>query len=77
MRPKDSLETLLQKMLLAGWISSTGTIEKSGSRIRGILWTDSGLERSVAVAVILKELGDLTDGEWKSFRRIIADHSKD
>jgi len=77
MRPKDSLETLLQKMLLAGWISGNGTIEAEGSRLRGILWTDIGLERSVAVAIILKDLGKITDGEWKSFRRIIADHIKD
>jgi len=71
------MEALLQKMLLAGWISSTATIEAKGSRIRGILWTDAGLERSVAVAVILRELGPLTGGQWRCFLRIISDHLRD
>lgn len=62
-----------------GWVSSTGTIERGGGLIRGIMWTDEGLRRSVAIAMLLQELEDaggrFSDTELLCFRRLIKDHA--
>jgi hypothetical protein len=69
------IESLLLKLLHAGWITGTGTVEREGVCLRGVLWTDEGLQRSVGVAMMLQELGELSDAEWRCFRSLIRGHA--
>lgn len=62
-----------------GWISSAGTVEREGKRFRGVLWTEEGLQLSVALAMLLQEMeakgGRFTDAELLCLRRLIRDHA--
>jgi hypothetical protein len=65
------MESMLEKLLQAGWISGTGTVQRKGRIHRGILWTDQGLTRTLAMAMFLEEV-DLTDEELLCLRRVIG-----
>ena len=68
------LETLLEKLLRAGWISATGTVQRDDVVYRCILWTDEGLMRTAAMAIFLEEVGP-TDAELLCLRRVIQDQA--
>lgn len=70
-------ESILGKLMRAGWISASGAVDREGIRTRGVLWTDTGLTRSVAIAIFLEELGELSDDEWRCFRRLIREHARE
>jgi hypothetical protein len=79
-RVPSPLESLLNKMLLAGWITEVGFLKKPhGKAIRGIAWSDQGLLRSVAIGLFVAEIdrvsGLFTDSELLLLVRIIRAQS--
>jgi hypothetical protein len=80
-RPNASLQTLLEKLLLAGWVSATGTAQGSGRRvIRGIAWTDEGLMNCSAIGILLENIeangGRLANAEILALRALIQEQGK-
>lgn len=64
------MESMLEKLLQAGWISGTGTVQRDGKLHRGILWTEAGLTRTAALGLWLEEV-NLSEGEFLCLRRLI------
>jgi hypothetical protein len=75
-QPRVSLQSLLEKLLLAGWISGTGTSQRDGKRmIRAIGWTDEGLINCSAIGILLEDIeakgGHLADAEVLALMTLI------
>jgi hypothetical protein len=68
------LDSLLEKLMRAGWVSSAATLDRQGHRVRGVLWTDNGLRDSIAVGMLIQPIGELSEAEWMAFRHLILNH---
>jgi hypothetical protein len=80
-RSPTPLESLLEKLLLAGWVIRTGTLDrKDRSRIRAIEWTDEGVKTCATIGVLVDMIedntGQLSPAEILAFVTLVKDQSR-